>query len=269
MIALDAEEQAKWWGGHLATINDAAENDFLDVHFGGSAPWIGFSDQATEGTWAWHAGDGGSWTGDQTGGSGTSYVNWAGGEPNNAGNEDFAQLRSDGLWNDLPGDRYVQGIAEVQAPPPLEIFVNPDTGKEYVVLGRMTWEEAELTAQELGGHLVTIMDQDENDFIRDFFTDDMGLGNIWIGATDKYFEGVWQWANPTSASAYTNWNPGPGEPNGGLNENYGMMYTNGLWNDANGQALYYAVMDFVPEPGTALVLCAGLIAVARRRRRRR
>jgi len=52
--------------------------------------WIGFTDEAQEGTWKWISGES------------VTFTNWNSGEPNNSnGNEDYAQLiKSTGLWND-------------------------------------------------------------------------------------------------------------------------------------------------------------------------
>ena len=50
--------------------------------------WIGLSDLKEEGVFAW------------VDGSALDYTNWAGGEPNNAGEEDCVEMRSDGTWND-------------------------------------------------------------------------------------------------------------------------------------------------------------------------
>lgn len=114
----DAENEAVADGAHLVTINDAAEQQWLvtTFGFGGSfGAWIGFTDQAVEGTWVWVAGDGGTWQ--QTefpctwpcDGVSTGYVDWhvyVDGEPNNNASdpgEDWAILGEgiDGMhWGD-------------------------------------------------------------------------------------------------------------------------------------------------------------------------
>lgn len=75
-------------GGHLVTITSAAENNFVFNTW--PSGWIGFTDEAVEGQWRWVTGES------------VTYTNWNGGEPNNAGNEDYAQFVSGGRWNDLP-----------------------------------------------------------------------------------------------------------------------------------------------------------------------
>ena len=93
--------------GYLATINSTGENDFAATKLLGDG-WIGASDTAVENTWKWVTGpEAGThfWTG-LSGGStvGGNYQNWADGEPNNAGNEDYGEIYSSGGggWNDLP-----------------------------------------------------------------------------------------------------------------------------------------------------------------------
>lgn len=75
-------------GGYLVTMNSAAENSFVFQTW--PSGWIGFNDEAVEGQWRWVTGEP------------VTYTNWNGGEPNNAGNEDYAQFVSGGRWNDLP-----------------------------------------------------------------------------------------------------------------------------------------------------------------------
>ena len=54
----------------------------------------------------------------------------------------------------------------------------------YVIVEGPTWEEAEANANALGGHLVTINDADENEWIFKQF----GTGR-WIGLNDIEEEG--------------------------------------------------------------------------------
>jgi hypothetical protein len=51
----DAEAEALTLGGHLAAINDQAEQDFVYGLIEGTvAPhWIGFTDEDVEGEWIW------------------------------------------------------------------------------------------------------------------------------------------------------------------------------------------------------------------------
>lgn len=85
-------------GWDLATIGSAAENAFLESLLGTSYAershfWLGATDSVAEGTWAWV--DGTPW----------SFTDWASGEPNNAGNEDFLAFdlrNSVWAWNDAP-----------------------------------------------------------------------------------------------------------------------------------------------------------------------
>jgi hypothetical protein len=86
-------------GWYLATVTSAVENDFIVSNLlqglavaERSHYWIGGTDAALEGTFAWV-------TGEAFG----AYSNWWGGEPNNVGNEDYVayDLRSGGWrWND-------------------------------------------------------------------------------------------------------------------------------------------------------------------------
>ncbi len=81
------------WGGELAVIHskeaNAAVRAQADTACKKASVWIGLTDQVKEKLWRW------------TDGSAPDYANWSGGEPNNAGNEDFTQMVANGRWNDI------------------------------------------------------------------------------------------------------------------------------------------------------------------------
>lgn len=101
-------------GGHLITINNAAEKDWLTLSaFGGvgqsSSFWIGYMRDLTTGNFEWASGET------------STYTNWSFSEPNNqGGNEDYVHTYTDGTWNDLANDSGYYGakfgVIEFSAP---------------------------------------------------------------------------------------------------------------------------------------------------------
>jgi hypothetical protein len=102
MTWADAEEYAVSLGGHLVTINDAAENDWLIATFG-TQYWMGMNDIAVEGTWVWASGEP------------VTYTNWHVGEPNDIGGEDGGVVSGPffGQWNDEAVDGAQAFVVEV------------------------------------------------------------------------------------------------------------------------------------------------------------
>ena len=92
--------------GYLVTITSSGENSFVSARLTGDG-WIGASDSGVEGTWKWMTGPEATqsfWQG-TSGGSTVNgmYQAWAGGEPNQSGDEDCAETYvSSGTWNDFP-----------------------------------------------------------------------------------------------------------------------------------------------------------------------
>ncbi len=101
-------------------------------------------------------------------------------------------------------------------------------------------------ANNLGGHLATINDQGENDWIN------AKVDEVWIGYNDVASEGNFVWITGET-STYTLWNGG--EPNNYNGEDHVVMYSNGRWNDLNGAAARRYVVEFEP---IAVVQTAGL-----------
>ncbi|MFO0892785.1 MAG: FG-GAP-like repeat-containing protein [Isosphaeraceae bacterium] len=113
----DAEAEAVARGGHLVTVNDAAEQAFLKRVFASAANrstvfWTGLNDVAEEGSFVWASGEP------------VTYTNWGPDQPDNyEGIEDGVGLNwfwsiEDGQWADLPHAWEYQGIIELTALPP-------------------------------------------------------------------------------------------------------------------------------------------------------
>lgn len=144
---------------------------------------------------------------------------------------------------------------------PIEVmafYYNPSTGHWYEIV-EGDWEAAEEAAVALGGHLVTINDANEQEWLVETFG---GTTYYWIGYTDKEKEGEWKWISGED-SDYTNW--APGEPNNGWGweEDYAIMnwWSPGMWNDLGKNSpewndVKYGIAELssvIPEPSTALL----------------
>lgn len=105
---LSSQQTFKGQQGYLVTITSADEDAFIYNNVPQSQIWFALTDEVTEGRWVIDAGpekgtviktSNGQFAGNIQG----QYNNWAGGEPNNAGNEDYAVTKWNGTqWNDLP-----------------------------------------------------------------------------------------------------------------------------------------------------------------------
>jgi len=123
-----------------------------------------------------------------------------------------------------------------------------------------SWANLEAESVSLGGHLVTINDAAENEWIRSTFPA-YGPHNMWIGLNDIVEEGVFEWVSGEPVT-YTNWEPG--QPSGD-SDVVGMGYVNGQWGDEPWGSVR-GVAEIVPEPMTALLMMIGGAVLLRRRR---
>ena len=116
------------------------------------------------------------------------------------------------------------------------------THKYYMSYNYETWTEAKDVATGLGGYLVAVNDQTENDWIRARMKDaGYEWNSVWIGYTDESSEGIFEWSNG-SDSTYENWQNG--EPNNSGGEDYTELMSNGRWNDLPNNNTQLYVIEF-------------------------
>ena len=80
-----AQSQCASTGGHLVVINDGAENAHVQSIMDQNS-WIGLSDHAQEGTFAWANGEA------------LSFTSWAPSEPQNSSGATCLYIMPDGKW---------------------------------------------------------------------------------------------------------------------------------------------------------------------------
>ena len=243
----EMETEAVILGGHLATINDAAENAWVNTNviagYSATTPvFIGLSDAAVEGTFRW------------IDGSPVTYTNWNAGEPNGfSSSEDYVQVLPSGFWNDAPINGAVLGVVEVPLPAASTVgpIRNPANGHDYYYYFVPSfWTEAEQAAVARGGHLVKIDDAAENAWVNATFVEPLQR-SLWIGLSDQAVEGQFRWSDGTTPG-YTNWAASEPNNSGGV-EDYAVMVPGGQWNDRAGNVpAIFALIEIVPPPVCAV-----------------
>lgn len=222
----DAQAYCEQLGGHLATITNSFENEFVVTLFSCNSVWLGATDLQTEGQFSWLTGEK------------LSYTNWADGEPNNGGskgNQDYLHMYKNGKWDDIQSTdlgfvcEWDGGSTEITIDIPSDALLFNNHYYKFYTL-EYDWDRAELFCEKMGGHLATILSVEENTFVN-------GLSqghNIWIGGTDIGNENIFKWISGETFF-YSNW--AQGEPNNGKlgDQNYIQMYANGMWDDERNQ----------------------------------
>ncbi len=242
-----AEEYAQSIGGHLVTINNKEENDWIintlipsekyDTQTAHTL-WIGLFLQ-DNGKFEWISGEP------------VIYTDWSRGEPdyqpyvviNRHQTEDL------GNWYDTESSQINASIIEKtnqpeSTPAPQGWIINPSNGHGYMVLiEAMGREGAEEAAKSHGGHLVSINNKEENDWIVDNILSLLSTNQLWIGLYMN--DGKYIWSNGED-STYFNWREG--EPDG---DEYFFIYDDdyeGKWADNENSGNYLSIIETSNPP---------------------
>ncbi len=136
--------------------------------------------------------------------------------------------------------------APEDAPPDPSAFSEPETPeapsepvRRYtVVQAAMTWEDARIYCESRGGHLATILDQDQMDEVTALLEENE-IDTAWLGADNRNSSGGFRWVTgePFEFAAW-----GVGEPNNdGGEEHFLMLYRKEgqgwVWNDSSSQGM--------------------------------
>ena len=132
----------------------------------------------------------------------------------------------------------------------LHTAINPSNNNTYYLLSEGSWTDSAEAARGLGGFLVTVDDDAENDWLFDTFASfDNQTRHLWIGLSDADDEGNFRWHDGTPFF-YRSW--GEGQPGQGGDEDYvhitGTNMGNiqpGDWNDLDDDPQYFPVYGVV------------------------
>ena len=231
----DAKTACENSGGHLATISNKEENDFIFslVQNAGIQCWLGATDEETEGVWKWVTDE--------------PWIFNNGSFDNRSGIQHYLVMNYDNnyVWDDQSEKANSIGgffcktggyVCEWETLVDIPDDAVRNNGNYYKIFDNsLSWSEAKTFCEEMGGHLVTITSQEEQNFLI-HLSNVSGKKNLWIGACA--INGTYSWITGEDFSQYSNWDSG--EPNNVYNSQFtAMMYTSkssktpGNWNDEN------------------------------------
>ena len=131
---------------------------------------------------------------------------------------------------------------ETAAPDTLE--TPEDTHRYTVIRAQMTWEDAKIYCESRGGHLATILDQEQFDTIAALL-EDSGLKSVWLGANNLNSSAGFQWVtgDPFEFAAWA-----IHEPNNTNNEEHYLMMQwrddeGWVWNDSSERGMWVFTPD--------------------------
>jgi hypothetical protein len=152
-------------------------------------------------------------------------------------------------------------------------IIDPVNGYTYLLLSQGDWTDSEAEAEALGGHLATIDNQAEEDWIYGIFSGYGGqLHALWTGLNDLASPSNFVWASGAPVT-YTDW--ADGQPYNAIQPaDYAAMYHTEhigsaasewtAWGDLNTTLVgepFNGVVEVVPEPSIMSLLIVGLVTI--------
>ena len=239
----DAKSKCEELGGHLVTITSESEQNIVaDLLKKGQriSYAMGMTDEKEEGVYKWVTGEK------------YSFSNWAPNEPSNIGNGEDASviynkggyggpIAYHGSWNDIPMSTITGYICEIENDKKASATVNWDGHSYALYEDLLTWDEAQKRCKELGGHLVTITSQEEQDAVISLQKKGK-KENYYIGLSDTSQEGNFQWVTGETTN-FSLWESGQPD-NWQRNENYVHLMPDGKWNDVERNQRYGFICEY-------------------------
>jgi len=132
-------------------------------------------------------------------------------------------------------------------------FTNAANGHFYYLLAASTWSNSEARAVSYGGHLATVRDVDENQWIVDTFAHYGGASRpLWIGLTDRDQEGTFQWVSGEPVT-FANWNALSGEPNNSGGSGYEEDFAYIIQEHSGNPTVIATFWNDVPSDGYGVI----------------
>jgi len=216
----DHRQAALDWGGQLASVRAAGEQEFVVSITDRDASYF-LGGYRVDDSWRWT--DGAPW----------SYLHWAEGEPSNSNNvEDKLSLKKDGTWNDVVCGEHAGGKQRgavfkrpVRSPAAVPALFY---GDEYrVEHDARSWDEHARAAAAWGGRLASVRSAEEQELVRSIT--ERGATYFLGGAR---VDGLWTWTDGTPWN-YVHW--AAEEPNvRDEREDRLSLKGDGTWNDIDG-----------------------------------
>ena len=164
---------------------------------------------------------------------------------NNNGITDALDIQSgtssDCDGNTVPDDcEFTIGLSS----PPAGAVQNRSNGHFYLLTTPMLWSDAESFAVSIAGHLATIRNLADNQWLYDTFVQQVSAPGVFIGFNDIAFEGTFLWSSGEDV-VFTNW--ASDEPSNMNHEDVVVIVADGInaggWNDINTSIVRPSVVE--------------------------
>ncbi len=154
-----------------------------------------------------------------------------------------------GTFGDQPGFDVFLSFSGLTPTLEWSAYLNGHTYDFYSA--RRTWKGASEYAESLGGYLMTVTSEKEQQLINQYLTQKSADARLWLGATDDNNDGEWRWIT-NEPFEFANWSVGETHNNNG----YLGASSGGYWSDLVGDPV--DITGFIVEFEPLRIATAGL-----------